>query len=33
MGKMYGKTVTKPLEIDTIINERRDDFGTYCIKL
>ena len=29
MNSMYGKTIIKPVETDTIIKDNKDDFGTY----
>ena len=29
VGSMYGKTVIKPVETDTIVKDNKDDFGKY----
>ena len=29
MNSMYGKTITKPVETDTMVKGNRDDFGKY----
>ena len=29
MNSMYGKTIIKPVETDTIVKNNRDDFGKY----
>ena len=33
MNPMYGKTIIKPVETDTIANDNRDDFEVYSIQL
>ena len=29
MNSMYGKTITEPVETDTMIKDSKDDFGKY----
>ena len=31
MNSMYGKTITKPVEPDTIVKDNKDDVGQICI--